>query len=134
MEHRPRALTRSIDRAIGGVAAGIAEYLRVDPAIVRALWVVGAVFAPAFVCSSYLLLWLIMPASAAAPLTSRPSATPGNGVIVLGVVLLAAGLVWLSGELGWVRWLGWGMSRLLLPTLLLVAGVLLLTRHPRSPR
>lgn len=129
MEHRPRALTRSIDRTIGGVAAGVAEYVGVDPTIVRALWVVAAVFAPPFACLGYLVLWIIMPPSTAAPLVARGSSTPANSALLLGLVLLGVGVVLLSGQLGWVRWLGWGITRLQWPTLLILAGAYLLTRR-----
>ncbi len=129
MEHRPRALTRSIDRTIGGVAAGVAEYIGVDPTIVRALWVVAAVFAPPFAVFGYLVLWLIMPASSAAPLAPRRSSGGPEVAVLLGVTLLVVGLVLLSGQLGWLRWLGWGITRLFWPTLLVVAGAYLLTRR-----
>lgn len=129
MEHRPRALTRSIDRTIGGVAAGVAEYIGVDPTIVRALWVVAAVFAPPFAVFGYLVLWLIMPASSAAPLAPRRASGGPDVAVLLGVTLLVVGLVLLSGQLGWLRWLGWGITRLFWPTLLVVAGAYLLTRR-----
>ena len=132
MEHRPRALTRSIDRTIGGVAAGVAEYLGVDPTIVRALWVVGAVFAPPFACLGYLLLWAIMPGPTAAPVVERQRSAPGGNALLLGVVLVVVGVLLLSGELGWMRWLGWGLTRLLWPTLLVFAGGYLLTRRRPS--
>lgn len=129
MEHRRRVLTRSIDRTIGGVAAGVAEYLGIDPTIVRALWVVGAVFAPPVACLGYLLLWIIMPESTAAPLAPRRAGEGPNTAMLLGIVLLCVGLVLLSGQLGWLRWIGWGITRLFWPTLLVVAGVYLLTRR-----
>jgi phage shock protein PspC (stress-responsive transcriptional regulator) len=129
MEHRPRALTRSIDRTIGGVAAGVAEYVGVDPTIVRALWVVAAVFAPPFACLGYLLLWVIMPPSTAAPLVRQRASAPGGNALLLGIVLVAVGVILLSGEFGWVRWLGWGLTRVLWPVLLIAAGAFLLTRR-----
>jgi phage shock protein PspC (stress-responsive transcriptional regulator) len=129
MEHRRRALTRSIDRTIGGVAAGVAEYVGLDPTIVRALWVVAAVFAPPFACLGYLLLWMIMPASTAAPLAPRRASAGTDSALLLGIVLVGMGVVLLSGQLGWVRWLGWGLTRVLWPVLLIGAGAFLLTRR-----
>jgi phage shock protein PspC (stress-responsive transcriptional regulator) len=129
MEHRPRALTRSIDRTIGGVAAGVAEYVGVDPTIVRALWVVAAVFTPPFACLGYLALWMIMPAPTAAPLARRRSSGGADNALLLGIVLVGIGVVLLSGEFGWVRWLGWGLTRVLWPVLLIGAGAFLLTRR-----
>ncbi len=40
----PRRLMRSHDRVLGGVAGGLAEYLDVDPTIVRLVWVLVVVF------------------------------------------------------------------------------------------
>lgn len=129
MEPRRRELTRSIDRTIGGVAAGVAEYVGVDPTIVRALWVMAAVFAPPFACIGYLVLWVIMPPSTAAPLAPRRTGGGPDAVVLLGVALLVLGVVLLSGQLGWLRWLGWGITRLFWPTLLVFLGVYLLTRR-----
>ena len=51
MEEKKR-LTRSNNKMIGGVCAGLAEYLDIDPTIVRIVWV-GILL--------YIILWLIMP-------------------------------------------------------------------------
>lgn len=44
MEEKKR-LTRSDDKMIGGVCAGLAEYLDIDPTIVRIVWVLMVLFA-----------------------------------------------------------------------------------------
>ena len=59
MEEKKR-LTRSDDKMIGGVCAGLAEYLDIDPTIVRIVWVLMVVFA-GFGILLYVILWLIMP-------------------------------------------------------------------------
>ncbi len=48
------------DRVIGGVCGGIAEYLEVDPTLVRVLWVVGSLMWGAGILA-YLLCWIIIP-------------------------------------------------------------------------
>lgn len=52
------------ERIIGGVCGGIAEYLNIDPIIVRLLWLLGA-FLGIFTWGStillYIIVWLIMP-------------------------------------------------------------------------
>lgn len=57
-----RRLTRSNNRAIAGVCAGLAEWLGWDIALVRLLYlifsIVSAGFPGVFV---YLILWVIMP-------------------------------------------------------------------------
>ena len=59
MEEKKR-LTRSDDKMIGGVCAGLAEYLDIDPTIVRIAWVLMVLFA-GFGILLYVILWLIMP-------------------------------------------------------------------------
>ena len=59
MEEKKR-LTRSDDKMIGGVCAGLAEYLDIDPTIVRIVWVLMVFFA-GFGILLYVILWLIMP-------------------------------------------------------------------------
>lgn len=56
-----RPLRRSsTDRVLGGVCGGLAEYLRVDPVVVRILAVVLAVFGGSGVLL-YLVGWLVIP-------------------------------------------------------------------------
>ena len=59
MEEKKR-LTRSNKKMIGGVCAGLAEYLDIDPTIVRIVWVLMVLFA-GFGILLYVILWLIMP-------------------------------------------------------------------------
>ena len=59
MEEKKR-LTSSDDKMIGGVCAGLAEYLDIDPTIVRIVWVLMVLFA-GFGILLYVILWLIMP-------------------------------------------------------------------------
>ena len=59
MEEKKR-LTRSNNKRIGGVCAGLAEYLDIDPTIVRIVWVLMVLFA-GFGILLYIILWLIMP-------------------------------------------------------------------------
>ena len=59
MEEKKR-LTRSNNKMIGGVCSGLAEYLDIDPTIVRIVWVLMVLFA-GFGILLYIILWLIMP-------------------------------------------------------------------------
>ena len=59
MEEKKR-LTRSNNMMIGGVCAGLAEYLDIDPTIVRIVWVLMVFFA-GFGGLLYVILWLVMP-------------------------------------------------------------------------
>ena len=59
----PKRLMRDTQKGmIGGVCAGIAEYLDVDVTLVRVLYVVLSVVTAAFPgILVYILLWIIMP-------------------------------------------------------------------------
>ena len=48
------------EKMLGGVAAGLAEYLDIDVTIVRVLFAIGF-FSPFPVVISYLILWIVMP-------------------------------------------------------------------------
>lgn len=58
-----RPLRRSkTNRMIAGVMGGFAEYFRVDPTLLRVIYVVGSIVSAAFPgLLVYLLLWLLMP-------------------------------------------------------------------------
>ena len=66
-----KKLYRSKDnRVIGGVAGGIAEYLGLDPVIVRVVFVIWAIV-PWFAGSAvlvYLILWLLVPEEGGKPI------------------------------------------------------------------
>jgi len=59
-----RRLVRSRrNRKIAGVCGGIAEYMSVDPTIVRLLWVLLTIFPGTLLVGliGYFVAWLIMP-------------------------------------------------------------------------
>ena len=50
------------DSMVGGVCAGIADYLAVDPTFIRLLWVLVTIFTGFFPGAlAYLVMWAIMP-------------------------------------------------------------------------
>ena len=56
----PKRLTRSDDRWIAGVCAGIGDYFGLDAALVRVLFVASILLpGPQFLI--YLILWVVMP-------------------------------------------------------------------------
>lgn len=60
---KDKKLARSAnDRMLAGVAGGLAEYLEIDPAIVRLLFVIIALFGGGIIgIVIYAVLWIIMP-------------------------------------------------------------------------
>jgi phage shock protein PspC (stress-responsive transcriptional regulator) len=127
-----RRLTRSNDRMVGGVAAGIAEYVDVDPTIVRLVFalllLLGGLLPWVLV---YLVLWVIMPAPAldASGASGRRSTELGGGAdpgLVFGVMLVGLGLLLLANQFALVRFVGFGAARAAWPLLLIGAGAMIL--------
>ena len=57
-----KKLYRSSNRILAGVCGGIAEYLNIDPTVVRVLYIVLSFFSAAFPgLLLYLILWLFIP-------------------------------------------------------------------------
>lgn len=57
-----RNLTRSNNRVIAGVCAGLAEWLGWDIAMVRILYLVVSIFSAGFPGTiAYIILWIVMP-------------------------------------------------------------------------
>ncbi len=62
----PRRLYRAAnDKLLGGVCAGLANYLKLDPAIVRLLFVLISIFW-GFGFLLYIILWIVLPTKALA--------------------------------------------------------------------
>lgn len=55
-------LTRSNNRVIAGVCAGLAEWLEWDIALVRLLYLILTIFSAGFPgILAYIILWIVMP-------------------------------------------------------------------------
>jgi len=55
-------LTRSNNRVIAGVCAGLAEWLGWDIALVRLLYIIVSIFSAGFPGTiAYIILWIVMP-------------------------------------------------------------------------
>jgi phage shock protein C len=55
------------EKMIGGVCGGLAEYFKVDPTIVRILWVLISLLGGVGILL-YIILWVIMPLQPPGPL------------------------------------------------------------------
>jgi len=56
----PKRLYRSREKMVAGVCSGLADYLNIDPTIIRILFVVVA-FAGGASLLAYLIMWIIVP-------------------------------------------------------------------------
>ena len=71
-----KRLTRSRkNKKLAGVCGGVAEYLDVDPTLVRVAWVMLALFV-GWGLVGYLIAWIIMPDEPAARETALTSTAP----------------------------------------------------------
>lgn len=55
-----KRLLKSKDKKLAGVAGGVAEYLEIDPTIVRIIWICAVAFG-GFGLLAYIICWLLMP-------------------------------------------------------------------------
>ncbi len=118
------------DRVIAGVCGGLAEYLGLDPTLVRVATVVIALL-PGPAVLAYLIAWLVIPeetnGNPAAPRPSRPAGVSDSGRYIAGGVLIAIGGLWLLGEL-----LPWVFNAtVVLPVVLIALGAALLIQGAR---
>ncbi len=142
------------NRVIAGVCGGIAEYLQVDPTLVRVFFVVAAVMTAGLAFLAYLALLILMPlpgqpvpfvksesaggaamaAEVDAPGPERPMRPPPDPEAgerrraAFGYVLIALGVVFLAGNLGVLRGVRWD---LVWPVVLIGLGGLLLLQRAR---
>ena len=60
---KEKKLARSKDdRMLAGVAGGLAQYLDIDPVLVRLIFVIIALFGGGFIgLLIYIVLWIVMP-------------------------------------------------------------------------
>jgi phage shock protein C len=135
-----RRLYRSrTESVIGGVCGGVAEYLDVDPSIVRIIWaVLGLVTGGIFVVL-YVVMWIVVPEApgtegAAAPSAMGPPAPArrrgsGSGSLVLGLILVGLGAFFLVRQ-----YLPQIDTDLLWPIGLILLGVVLVAASLRKQR
>jgi phage shock protein C len=126
------------DRIVGGVCGGFAEYLEIDPTVIRLLWIISMLIF-GFGLLLYIIALFIIPNN---PFQQSPktSDTPAQGEqsppvsphhsdwnLVIGIVLLILGVLFLLGQFDvfgyhWVRFYFFPW-RLFWPLLIIGAGI-----------
>lgn len=62
MDNQPKRLYRSMNnRMIAGICGGLAEYLNMDPTIVRLIAVLGFFATGTAFFWAYLIMWIVIP-------------------------------------------------------------------------
>ena len=131
-------LTRSAtDRVLAGVCGGLAIYLGIDSILIRVAFLVLLV-ASGIGLPIYIILWLLMPpegdnSTASATVLQKNVEEMGDTMLTAvnqfgrpattGLLLIFLGIFFLFNQFGWVD------SGLLLPLLIIGAGVYLLMRR-----
>lgn len=151
MQHRLERSTTN--RVFSGVCGGIAEYLAVDPTLVRVFFVIATILTAFTFVLVYVVLLILMPlpgqrapidewipgaTSAPPPGPTDPNAPPpapppyvsdpDRSRNVFGYILVALGLVFLLGNIGAFRFVQW---QLVWPLVLIALGALLLLSRAR---
>jgi phage shock protein C len=114
--HRSRT-----ERLCCGVCGGIAEYLTVDPSLVRVAFVVATLWSGIGLLV-YVVLAFILPVDDSAPVTSFSGE---RSHVLAGLVLVALGVLLLASNLGLAPWLSWNVFW---PSVLILIGAALLLR------
>jgi phage shock protein PspC (stress-responsive transcriptional regulator) len=137
-----RRLYRSrTDTIIGGVAAGVANYLNTDSALVRIAWAILVPLTGGAALIAYIVAWIVVPEEARLAqdpqdpgagqtlATSEPARDDGRTGMVVGIGLVLIGLWFLLRE--YLPDFDWG---LLWPLVVIGAGVLILATSMRRRR
>jgi phage shock protein PspC (stress-responsive transcriptional regulator) len=138
-----RTLTRSRNSMIGGVAAGVAEWINADPALIRIAWALLVPITGGAALLAYIVAWVVLPESPAAPAGDAapdvegapvvPASAPrpinqGRTQLLLGGGLVLVGLWFLVRE--YLPDIDWSF---VWPLLLVAAGIaILITATRRS--
>jgi phage shock protein C len=138
-----RRLTRSRDAILGGVAAGVANWLNTDPALVRIAWALLVPLTAGAALLAYIVAWVVVPeeprrpagepaaagepATDEAPVAAEPErADEGRTALLVGGGLVLIGLWFLVRE--YLPAINWG---LIWPLLLVAAGAVILVSASR---
>ena len=122
----PRLHRSATDRVCCGVCGGIAEYLAVDPSLVRLAFVVGTLWGGIGLLL-YVVLAIVLPVDVQS--TSVEPLSVERSHAIAGIVLVVLGALLLAGNMGLAPWLSWN---LFWPAVLIVAGAALLLRNPHT--
>lgn len=140
-----RRLTRSRDAMVGGVAAGVANWIGTDPALVRIAWALLVPLTAGGALLAYIVAWIVVPEEprhpaaatvagevgadadpAAQVVPTEDADDPGRTALLIGGGLVLIGLWFLVRE--YLPDINWG---LIWPLLLVVAGAVILVSARR---
>jgi len=138
-----RRLTRSRDAMVGGVAAGVANWINADPALVRIAWALLVPLTAGGALLAYIVAWIVVPEEPkhpeaaigadtrtqgdSAPVADEPRREDdGRTALLVGGALVAIGLWFLVRE--FLPRIDWSF---VWPLILVGIGVLILLGSAR---
>lgn len=136
-----RRLTRSRIRMIGGVAAGVAEWIQADPALIRIAWALLVPITGGAALLAYIVAWVVLPEAGTAaatdavvgadvdPVSQEAPSRPidqGRTQLLLGAGLVLVGLWFFVRE--YLPDIDWGF---VWPLALVAAGIAVLLSATR---
>lgn len=87
-----------VNRMIGGVCAGVADYFNVDVTVVRIVWVLTVLF-QGLGAIAYLACLILMPDNPVhRDLPQSEKKSPPNAGLIIGIILVVFGLIFLARE------------------------------------
>ena len=134
-----RLYRSSRNKVIGGVCGGMGDYFDIDATLIRLIAVVGALASFGAAVIAYLLIWIIVPQDFDAresgaslseqysPGATEPRRSSTWRVYLPGLILIGIGGLLLMRH--YVFWFSFGD---LWPVLLVLVGVMLITRNGRK--
>lgn len=134
-------LARSRNSMIGGVAAGVAEWVKADPALVRIAWAILVPVTSGAALLAYIVAWVVIPEAPASSATDDAAAEPGSPtkpspafdegrvVWLIGCGLILVGLWFLVRP--YLPAIDWS---LIWPLILVAAGIAVLVGASRRRR
>lgn len=128
----------STNRVIGGVCAGLADYLNLDIALVRVLFVVAA-FCGSFGFWLYIILWIVIPSQkvlnfnnmqqeeTTIDITPDEKRGSNKGAITISIILIVIGLIALMDNFLYIDWI-WKLW----PVILIALGVVIIINTQKN--
>ncbi|MDO9546305.1 MAG: PspC domain-containing protein [Pelolinea sp.] len=137
------------NQVLGGVCAGLGDFLGIDPVFIRIFFVVWTILGE-FSVPIYILLWVIVPRESSVDVNEKfemndlgarfrqmgseiqkITRQPSSELIVFaGVGMIAWGVYYLVDE--YINLNIWSYSQYIWPALLIIAGVLVIIRTTRK--
>lgn len=128
----------STNRVIGGVCAGLADYLNLDIALMRVLFVVAA-FCGSFGFWLYIILWIVIPSQkllnfdnmqqeeSTIDITPDEKRGSSKGAITISIILIVIGLIALMDNFLYIDWI-WKLW----PVILIALGVVIIINTQKN--